>query len=1254
MTQSASKAASHLIRRAAKDAPRIAADLAARHAAQAATALMFGGERSETAAPALEAIRLLTAGEGGGVPKVYGRGRVGGQIIWTGEVQEATTTIRSVEGAKGFRRATEEETTEARYSLSLAIALCAGPLTRIARVWADGRLITLGDFDYRIHHGAEDQTPDPLIEAAIGGPAPAYRGLSYIVFDSLPLAPFGNRVPQFNFEIECPCGERREHDLEEAVRAVTIIPGSGEGVYAFETLHDERDEGVTKAVNRTNGLGLTDAEASFDHMTAVLPNTEAASLVVSWFGTDLRAGSCEVLPGVESRERKLMPTEWSVGGYDRASARLVSQKDGRPVYGGTPSDSEVTAAIRALKARGLSVMFHPFILMDVPQGNGLPDPYGTNEQAAFPWRGRITGTDPALAADDAASFFASYGKMVVHYATLCREAGGVDAFLLGSELRGLTRLRAADGSYPAIGHLIALAEEVRAILPDTKLSYGADWTEYGSHVPEGEPGGLAWPLDPLWAHPAIDFIGIDNYFPLSDWREGINHRDAQESSGPYDQAYLEGRIASGESYDWYYADLAERETQTRRPITDGLHGEPWVYRPKDLWSWWASTHHPREAGSRLAATPWQPQSKPIWFTELGCPAIDKGPNQPNVFVDPKSSESAPPYHSTGARDDRAQRAFLEAHHRFWSDPVNNPVSALTGERMVDARRLFVYAWDARPWPEFPVRSDVWADAENWLTGHWLNGRAGRIPLGRLIETVARDAGLLAVDASACDRLVSGMSVTGPLSPREVLEPLLALFQLDATDREGLLIVRPRTGRAEERISEKDLALADDGPPLLLDRLQDTERPAALSITFADELSGFDLKTIETRDETATGGMTLRIATSVVLEQGEALARGRSLLAEARAAQDRAAFALPETRMAVEPGSVLNVAREEGEVILRVASTEDEGGLRRMDGHSTDPGAFAEMPAVLMADPETPPVTAGAPAFEVMDLPIPDAGDGGARLFLTAFAEPWPGAVAFHRGSGSDAPLIASLPRQSIMGRLTEALGPGHAARWDRANTLKLRLHGGHLSSRPEAEILGGAHLAAVGTAEGWELLQFASAILGDDGTYRLSGLLRGRFGTEAAALTGASAGARFVLLGQEEALPLTPDFWGQKTVWQAGPEGSLPGAYPFRSRAITARGLGAKPLAPVHLRAERDADSTLFRWTRRTRIGGEHFGPGDVPLGETEERYHLVFQDVNGDVMGEGVSDRPEYRHVGPAPARMAVRQWSSVFGEGQAAFLTL
>jgi hypothetical protein len=65
---------------------------------------------------------------------------------------------------------------------------------------------------------------------------------------------------------------------------------------------------------------------------------------------------------------------------------------------GTPSDESVRQAVAALKARGLAVTLYPFVLMDVPAGNGLPDPYGGPDQAAYPWRGRVTGPDGESAA----------------------------------------------------------------------------------------------------------------------------------------------------------------------------------------------------------------------------------------------------------------------------------------------------------------------------------------------------------------------------------------------------------------------------------------------------------------------------------------------------------------------------------------------------------------------------------------------------------------------------------------------------------------------------------------------------------------------------------------------------------------------------------------------------------------------------------------------------------------------------------------
>jgi hypothetical protein len=124
--------------------------------------------------------------------------------------------------------------------------------------------------------------------------------------------------------------------------------------------------------------------------------------------------------------------------------------------------------------------------------------------------------------------------------------------------------------------------------------------------------------------------------------------------------YLAGNLQGGEGYEWFYPDAAARATQARTSITDGL-GKPWIFRVKDVWSWWSNAHYERVGGIELASpTGWVPQGKPIWLTELGCPAIDKGANQPSIFPDPKSSESGVPYFSDGGRDDLIQRRMLEA------------------------------------------------------------------------------------------------------------------------------------------------------------------------------------------------------------------------------------------------------------------------------------------------------------------------------------------------------------------------------------------------------------------------------------------------------------------------------------------------------------------------------------------------------------------------------------------------------------------
>src|SRR5690606_25729775 len=111
---------------------------------------------------------------------------------------------------------------------------------------------------------------------------------------------------------------------------------------------------------------------------------------------------------------------------------LVSTRDGKPAFGGTPADLSVIRAIRDLKARGLRAVFYPFVLMDIAEGNALPDPWsGGTGQPAYPWRGRIT-CDPAPGRAGTADKTAAAAAQVAQF---FGTAGAGDFERVGDEVR---------------------------------------------------------------------------------------------------------------------------------------------------------------------------------------------------------------------------------------------------------------------------------------------------------------------------------------------------------------------------------------------------------------------------------------------------------------------------------------------------------------------------------------------------------------------------------------------------------------------------------------------------------------------------------------------------------------------------------------------------------------------------------------------------------------------------------------------------
>lgn len=154
--------------------------------------------------PRLDDLKAQQSEYGSAIPIVYGTVALQGTVIWAADIKEVKTETEQGGGTS------EPSYTVVNYSYfaSFAVAVCEGPITGFLRIWAgpekrliyDGTNIQGGQI--RFYTGAEDQMPDPLIEASKGvGFASAYRGTAYVVLEDFPLDKDFNRIPFLTIEV---------------------------------------------------------------------------------------------------------------------------------------------------------------------------------------------------------------------------------------------------------------------------------------------------------------------------------------------------------------------------------------------------------------------------------------------------------------------------------------------------------------------------------------------------------------------------------------------------------------------------------------------------------------------------------------------------------------------------------------------------------------------------------------------------------------------------------------------------------------------------------------------------------------------------------------------------------------------------------------------------------------------------------------------------------------------------------------------
>jgi len=385
-------------------------------------------------------------------------------------------------------------------------------------------------------------------------------------------------------------------------------------------------------------------------------------------------------------------------------------------------------------------------------------------------------------------------------------------------------------------------------------------------------------------------------------------------------------------------------------------------------------------------------------------------------------------------------------------------------------------------------------------------------------------------------------------------------------------------------------------------------PRVVSLTHYDPARDYQIG-VQRAARPGAGNQEARVELPAAIDAGAAKTIAEAALARMDAERERRSVALGWDALGIRPGE--RVAIEGVPGLWRVDRWALEAMVVTLDCVALAPGTLAAEASggrVLPA-PDVPLGETILHAFELMPL---DGSLASVPRLAIAAAGTEPGwrraalLTSVDGGARWTAAGATALP--AVIGTIAEPPGSAPAGLADWANRIEVELgHGAMTLSDADAAALdSGANLAMAGE----ELIQFAGAAPLGANRWRLSGLWRGRRGTEAAIGTQA-AGDRFVLI---EAAALTgvelplEVLGGIASVLAEGPGDSAGVA----AEAVIA-GYSVLPPSPVHLRATRTEDGGAdLRWARRSRSGWRWIDGVDAPLGEESERYRVSVLPAGG------------------------------------------
>lgn len=497
--------------------------------------------------------------------------------------------------------------------------------------------------------------------------------------------------------------------------------------------------------------------------------------------------------------------------------------------------------------------------------------------------------------------------------------------------------------------------------------------------------------------------------------------------------------------------------------------------------------------------------------------------------------------------------------------------------------------------------------------------------GVLLDVCARVGVSPDVSGIPPDLSVGGYCISRQISARGAIEPLQNAYFFDAVESDNGLKFIMRGGDQVATIIEDDMMAGidqpADGDPATVVRGQEVELPQSVSVSYADWDSDYQTSSEMVQRQVTPSVNKISTELPIAMSADQAARIADVWMYQAWSERTQLSFKVGAKHMRLEPTDVITVqtagqtfkARITGKTddrgVIDVAAVVDSG---RYTSNATGSSNLGSQTNIAIQSPSL---------MFLLDSPIITDAEDDAGMYASLIPEAvlsnsvtWGGAtLMMNEGGNSDViHTVSSVGNPATcIGAVQAAVAKpvGRANIIDQSYTITVKTNGRPMDSISREQLFNHNNLFAVVNSQAGvvqELLQFQTATETAEDTYKLSGILRGRFGTDSQ-VDVIAAGAYLVQLNPRNAIlrvPGMPAQIGQEFAYKAVTNGSTVENAQTVRYANTARGL--KPYAPVRLNGRRVGNDWHLRWTRRSRIDGGWRNSVDVPLGEASEEYNLT------------------------------------------------